>query len=467
MDMDMDIDIDLDPEIARLQASTAALNALPSAMQADTNNTIADADAMVEDGEVAPSDAVAHKIHISGLSTLTTHDIARFASDNNKDHEDHVKIEWVDDHSANIVYSSDAAAAAALRAFSLTPIEDPLEPRRAQSLLTHPDIELYVRQALVTDVKVQGAAAQSTFYLRNPQYDPDLHPRSRGRGRGRGGNRGRGGGRNDYRHHGGGFEDDQMDRSRRSSGTEKGFSVDLYDDVKSDSAPTAPRAARRDSSYSSGDRNAGRRGGRNLERQSVDLIRERRDGRLRDRSASPTRDGDGRYGFSDTQPYRATARHRTPPPRPDNHAASRAIRQDLFAHKKAASALQNATKAQVELFPDRANDHPTSDLFPAKIKEKRQRELRPADITSAITHQRPRYNSGHNGGDLITHTSSKHGRLNDDSEDGVNWSIKGAGSRGSSSDFSFLGRAKAETRGGQKDLIDNRSGRSGQRLSRS
>lgn len=491
----MDIDLELDPEIAALQAGSAALNALPSAMEADTNNTTADADAMVEDGEVAASDAVANKVHISGLETLTTQDIARFAHDNNQTKDtqkEHVRIEWVNDNSANIVYSSEAAAAAALAAFSVNPTEDPLEPRRAQNLLTHPDVELYVRQALVTDMKVQGAAAQSTFYLRNPQYDPDLQPRSRGRGGGRGGSRGRGGGRSEYRRHGVGWDDDRVDSSRRrSSGTEKGFSVDLYDDIKSESAPTGPRARRRDSNYSSDDRLGGRRGSR----RNVDLIGQRRDGRLRDRSASPTRDGDGRYGFDDDQPYRATARHRTPPPRerarPDNHAAGKAIRADLFANRKPASALQNGNgsvaKTPVELFPN----HTTGDLFPDKIKEKRHKELRPADITAAIgecklddpvdisnTYQhdnsarpRPRQTNDRNGGDLITHTSSNHGRLTDEYGEGTNFSIKGAGSGTSNNDFTILGassgRGSADTRSYGKDLFDNRSGRSGQRLSRS
>lgn len=186
----MDIEFEFDPEIARLQAESAALNALPSAMEADTDNTAPDADAMVEDGEVHPSDAVANKIHLSGVEALTTHDIEIFAHDNNPSEDrnaDVVKVEWVNDHSANLVYPTDAAAAAALKAFSVTPTEDPLETRRAQSLLTNPDVELYVRQAVVTDVKVKGAAAHSKFYLHNPQFDRELQPRSRGRGGSRGG----------------------------------------------------------------------------------------------------------------------------------------------------------------------------------------------------------------------------------------------------------------------------------------
>lgn len=497
MDVDMDIDYDLDPEVARLQADAAALNALPSAMEADNTTATADADAMVEDGEVHPSDAVANKIHLSGVETLTTNDIKRFAHDNNQSEDRNAqdeKIEWVNDHSANIVYRTDAAAAAALKAFSVTPTEDPLETRPAHSLLTNPEVQLFVRQALVTDVKVQGAAAQSTFYLRNPEYDPDLHPRSRGRGRG--GNRGRGGSRSEYRRHGGGRDDEYADRERRrSSGAEKGFNVDLYDDIKSDAAPKARRSSRRSSADSGRDLFAGRRRGRDSLRRSVDLGGSRRDGRLRDRSASPTREGDGRYGFSDDQPYRATARHRTPPPRervrPDNRSASKAIKADLFANRKPASALQNgngggAAKAPVELFPNRA----ANDLFPDKLKEKREKEkkeLRAADITSGLgkctlneandttityqnddsARQRPRYTSDRNGGDLIKNSSSQHGRLTDEYGEGTTFSIKGAGSGGANSDFTILGASsKGETRGGGRDLFDNRSGRSGQRLSR-
>lgn len=381
----MDIDIDIDPEIARLQASTAALNALPSAMEADTTNNAADIDTMVEDGEVAAGEAIANKIHISGdMINMASNDLKNFASDN-YDKEAHVEIEWVNDLAANLVFRTDAAAAAALKAFSVTPVEDPLESRRAKDLVTNPEAELYVRQALVTDVKVQGAAKQSRFYLTNPEYDPENKSRSSGRGGGRGRGRGRGG----YRH-GGGAQDDRIDRSRRSSTIEKNFSVDMYDDIK-DSAPTGPRGGRRSSNYSSysgEDLFAGRQGGRNTQRPS-ELVGNRRDGRLRDRSASPIRDGregDGRYGFSDDQPHRQTARRRTPlrdRSIPDNKSASKAIRADLFANRKPTSALQNGdgTNGPIELFPFRGGD-----LFQDKIDQKRQdeKQLRAADLTSKI-----------------------------------------------------------------------------------
>lgn len=489
----MDIDIDLDPELARLQAGTAALNALPSAMEPDTENTVADLDAMVEDGEVEASEAVANKVNISGLHNLTTTDVENFAHDNYKA-KGHVKIEWVNDESANIVYDTNATAAEALQAFSVTIPDDPLEPRRAQNLLTHPEAELYVRQALVTDVKVRGAAIQSRFYLDHPEYDPEY--KSRGRGRGRGGGRGGGRSRGSYRRTGG-QEDDLMDRSRRrSSAAEGSFNVDMYDDVKRDAAPTGPRAGRRGSNMSGEDLITDRQGGRRAERTVGDLIGDRRDGRLRDRSASPIREGDGRYGFSDEQPYRQTARHRTPPPArkrslPDNRSASKAIRADLFANRSRSSALQNGNgkKTPIELFPARASN----DLFPDLISKKRQADgLRPADITSAIgkcklngeiddkftyandepVRPRASRNADRNGGDLITHSSSNHGRLTDDFDDGTSFSIKGAGSATAKGDFSILGassgRSRGNASGGRRDLFEgNRSGRFGQRLSRS
>lgn len=489
----MDIDIDLDPEIARLQAGTAALNALPSAVQANPDNTVSDTDAMVEDGEVEANEAVANKVHIFGLHKLTTTDVENFAHDNYKT-TSHVKIEWVNDNSANIVYETNAAAAEALKAFSVTPTEDPLEPRRAQNLLTHPEAELYVRQTIVTDVKVRGAAVHSRFYLDHPEYDPEY--KSRGRGRGRGGSRGGGRGRGGHRRTGG-QEDDFMDRSRRrSSAAENSFNVDLYDDVKSDTAPTGLRAGRRASDFSGEDLITGRQSGRRSERGTVESLGNRRDGRLRDRSASPTRGGDGRYGFSDEQPYRQTARHRTPPPARkrslhDNRSASKAIRADLFASRNSGSVPTNGNgkKAPIELFPSRASN----DLFPDMVNKKRQEieGLRPSDITSAIgkcelnqapdsastylieqsARPGPRYTADGNGGDLIARSSSNHGRLTDDYDDGTSFSIKGAGSGAANGDFSILGASSGRSRGdasrGGKDLFEgNRSGRSGQRLSR-
>ena len=61
------------------------------------------------------------RVHIRGLDDFHTSDIITFASDHFPAH-DPAHIQWIDDTSANIVYSSAAVAQEALLAFSQTPI---------------------------------------------------------------------------------------------------------------------------------------------------------------------------------------------------------------------------------------------------------------------------------------------------------------------------------------------------------
>lgn len=338
-----------------------------------------------EEGEVAPDEVASNKVHIEGLSDLTTTDIENFANDHYKS-DAFRRIEWIDDHSANITYASGPAAAEALQAFTYQPEHEPLpvfaplDPRRAKTLVTHPHVELYVRMARMTDIKEQGAAERSRFYLLHPEYDPQTRSkRRRFDGPRRGGSRGGRGGHHDDR------------TSRRSSDGEATFDVSLYDDAP---APQPARASYKSSEHPDGDLFAGRKAGARKRAREEDLFAGKKDDRLRDRSASPVRDGDGRFGFSQDQPYRQTARARTPPlPRSrstnDNYDAKQRKKAELFPNKKSRTALTDDLdnpKPRTELFPDRSSSTKGKELFPDKVRHHRNdaRDIGPDDVANAI-----------------------------------------------------------------------------------
>lgn len=226
----------------------------------------------------------------------------------------------------------------------------PLEEQAAKPFPSHPDTKVMVRLATAGDVKAPRAHERSRFYLMNPEHDPrerrrDYDDRSRRGGAGR-----------------------RPERRKREELPQK-FDVNMYDDDAGldEEGEVEGRGSKR--SFAPKDQ------GRRRRSNDEDLFANKSQGRLRDRSASPVRDGDGRFGFDEDQPRRRTARPRSqdPPPR----------RRDLNAPTK-------STKVGVELFPDRnrasgldapvANDQ--VDLFPRRASEtKRNRELFPHKTT--------------------------------------------------------------------------------------
>ncbi|KAF7193572.1 hypothetical protein HII31_05147 [Pseudocercospora fuligena] len=383
--------------------------ALPSQIDAEP-----EAEQMnIEDGEVPPAEIAATKVHIQGLAELTTQDIENFARDH-YDSELFRKVEWVDDNSANLIYDTAEAAKEALQILSREQIEDPLDLRAAKALSTHPHVELFVRQAVVTDQKERES-------------------------------------------------------------------------IKKRAPPRSP--ARKGSYHSEEDLFAGKRDGRRPRREEEDLFAGRSDGRLRNRSASPIRDGDGRYGFSDDQPYRQTARRRSPPPiRPrshtDNYAAREKIKTELFPSKKKSTALTNGRNGNgaVELFPDRASPpaQGKNDLFPDKVNHKRQdaKDIHPDEVASAIgkfnMSLQKEYMSNDDSGrrpapgrDLFSRidAESTNGRLTERPSSSDNFSFKGA-SRKEDQGVNFLGASKDRTElfpkggsGGGRDLFEEKEGR--------
>lgn len=229
----------------------------------------------------AAAQIVPHKVHLRGLDNLTTKDIEAFAAEYSTT-EVFEKVEWIDDSSANLVYSSSEAARQALTHFSIEDIsmsELPLlQMIPAKPFPAHPDTRLEVRVATMGDRKQAGARERSRFYLFNPEHD-------RGEKRDEGS---RGGRKYRDREDGGGYRNNKYnDRENRRRQASERFDASLYDDDEQS------LLKRRDSSSS--DSHEHRRGrpavGKELfpERLSVNGR-----GRLgRDRSASPSRDRDG------------------------------------------------------------------------------------------------------------------------------------------------------------------------------
>jgi len=264
----------------------------------------------------------------------------------------HKRIEWINDTSANIIYHHPDHAKEALISLSANPDASlpTTEMRPAKPSSMKPDVELFVRQALVSDKKIQNARLYSKFYLQNPDYDPEMresNPRYDRRGRG-----GRsGGGR------------------REREPVPKSFTADMYDDpVEADTEM---------------DRSRGRSGeprGKRRRQGDEDLFTKRDTGRLRDRTRSPLRDGDGdgRYGFGEDQPVRKTARRRSFTPPAERRKKDEPMRdsapRELFPNKTsstAATALTSGNNA-IELFPDHGTKR-SRELFPHRTSHSNHR----------------------------------------------------------------------------------------------
>lgn len=177
--------------------------------------------------ELAPG-----KVHIRGLDNLHTRDIMAFASEHYPENAP-VRIEWIDDTSANLVYNDPSIAEVALAALSsldkdqLLSISE-LQLRLAKQSSAFPNAKLEVRLAVAQDRKLPGARERSRFYLFNPDQDPGER-RRRDRDGERRDKSARSGDHGDYRRR---RYDDLEHRRRRSldGDDEVSFDVNLYDD---------------------------------------------------------------------------------------------------------------------------------------------------------------------------------------------------------------------------------------------
>ncbi|KAI9817984.1 MAG: hypothetical protein M1832_004505 [Thelocarpon impressellum] len=394
MDIDMDVDLVLKDEVSALEAEAMTITTHTTEPVVSSAPAAPAAYRSASLGASSPesSHPTPHKVHVRGLDNLHTSDINAFASEHFPSAQP-LRVEWIDDTSANIVYDTPATAMKALASFSVdlngevTSIAT-LQSRPAKAHPTHPDARLEVRLAVTGDRKQPGARERSRYYLFNPDQDP-TEKRSRGRAR-----RGPSG----YQHDGDNYRrrryDDREHRRRRDGDEDAGFDVSLYDDDAPALAAREDRQRRRHSVSSFSSADSGRR--RSFRRVSFtaghtkelfpDRLGRSAGSRLRDRSASPDRAGD-RDGDEDMgmdvnvgrlKPRSARERSYSPPA--DYNRASQQIpkanaAKELFPTKADingdSSKSTRVTSPPLgglgkELFPNKApRNHRRSDAFDA------------------------------------------------------------------------------------------------------
>lgn len=322
---------------------------------------------------VDPQTAEAHyeKVHIRGVDEMTTDHIKQFALSYFPD-EEASRIEWIDDTSANIVYSSDEVGLRALTALTQLGEEDisalpALRLRTAKTCLSHPESVLQVRSAVKTDRKKPRAHEASRFYLMHPEHDPrERLRRELAEKRRQGGRRDESDG--DYRR----LRFDDREHRRRRNRNDDGFTASMYDD---DGATPDRRGASSDDYFSEPEARRRPRRGR---RQPQELFPERGgsgsrggSGRLRDRSASPGRDDLDAMRRSDDEQQQSRRRFRERSPRLASGSHANTTKElfpasdsqdtrELFPNRTAASFLKK------ELFPAKTNsNHRRTDAFDA------------------------------------------------------------------------------------------------------
>ncbi|KAM4064797.1 nuclear cap-binding protein subunit 3 domain-containing protein [Hirsutella rhossiliensis] len=261
----MDLDIEMgDVEQDALDTDLARADDILQPEELEEPGEVADDVPQIDNDE--SSAEVPTKIHIRGLNTLHTDDVKAYV----KTHFGSVdRVEWIDDVSANLVFSSEPTAREAIVALSSIEVADATalaagETLPAKPLDGKPEVSLQVRFALRSDKKEAGAAMRSRYYLLHPEHDPEERRRrqheNRSRYRDRDGESGRG------------------DRRRRGSSVHKPepFEASMYDD-----APSQPRR------YSDPEERARSYAKENLGKE---LFQDR--AARRDRSASPRREYD-------------------------------------------------------------------------------------------------------------------------------------------------------------------------------
>ncbi|KAH0559238.1 hypothetical protein GP486_004245 [Trichoglossum hirsutum] len=229
MDMDMDVDLGADEMMSALEVEAMRVDTQANAPQESAPVTINDISPSTSVGDDTSTQPAPHKVHIRGVDSLSTANIQEFASEHFPSSEP-IRVEWIDDTSANIVYDTPATALEALNSFSYVSDEGPsslstLQLRSAKSLSSHPDSQLSVRLAVSTDKKLPGARERSRYYLFNPDQDPgERRRRDYGRGGRRRFDNGDDGGYRRRRY------DDHEQRRRTIGDEERTFDSSFYDD---------------------------------------------------------------------------------------------------------------------------------------------------------------------------------------------------------------------------------------------
>ncbi|KAF7588019.1 hypothetical protein BBP40_006425 [Aspergillus hancockii] len=360
MDASMDIDMELD------------LGPLPEAEPIETESA---AQILFSQDEAVDSSSEVQyeKVHVRGVDELTTDNIKQFAVEHFPT-EAPSRVEWIDDTSANLIYSSPEVGLQALSALTQVSEEEDvstfpaLRLRSAKLLPTHPDSVLQVRSAVKTDRKKPRAHEASRFYLMHPEHDPRERLRREfdDRRRGSGGESSDG----DYRRRR--FDGRELRRRRDRDGDEI-ISANMYDDTGAASTDYSDAERRRD----------GR--GRGRQRELFPTDEGRPSGRLQNRSASPGRDTLEEDGYSDRDRLDSRRRFRERSPQ-----ASRQNKgKELFPSSKSSDAINSDSNSR-ELFPNKpTTSYLKKELFPSKHSNHRRSDaIDAADETGDLFSRR-------------------------------------------------------------------------------
>ncbi|KAI5458390.1 hypothetical protein BGZ63DRAFT_362316 [Mariannaea sp. PMI_226] len=266
LDIEMDdaVDMTLDAHIAEPEQ-----NDILQPDEPEEPGELVEDETTVDGGQII----VPTKIHIRGVDTLHTNDIKAYV----KAHFGPVdRIEWIDDTSANLVFSSEPTARDAIVALSAVPVADATalavgETLPAKPVDEKPEINLHVRFSLASDKKEVGAALRSRYYLLHPEHDPEERRRRHQETRSR------------YRERDGGYRRDDDHGNSRRRRRDSDEDIETYEASMYDDAPRARH--RRDSDAAEPQRSYA------AENRGKELFGEGR--RRRARSASPRRDDDG------------------------------------------------------------------------------------------------------------------------------------------------------------------------------
>ena len=308
---------------------------------------------------------VPEKIHIRGVDDLTTEDVIAFVAEHFQ-LETPARIEWIDDTSANIVFSTSTITSDALHHLSL----DPLSPddssisqlRAARIFSKHPELRLEVRMAFPTDHKKPRAHEASRFYMMHPEHDPREKRRHEPSSRS-----------HEYKRR---RYDGNEHRRRKELDDTQNFTPGMYDDGRMSNQSRSRRSSySTHSSFFSSDARTTDREPR-VRRRRGDFYRPAKrseSGRVsRDRSASPGQGLEKRSLRRRTPPRANQSYNSKPAPAtnsgkelfPANAVSSQNQKpngRELFPNKISASTLKK------ELFPNKAIviNHRRSDAFDA------------------------------------------------------------------------------------------------------
>ena len=433
-----------------------------SAAVPDKSSEYTDPSSQVLDSELIPN-----KVHVRGLEDLTTSDIKAFSAEHYSS-EAPLRVEWIDDTSANLVFGGEETAISALQHFTLSSKDNTFLPqsqlRAAKTLSTHTGSSLYVRLAAITDQKRPRAYEASRFYMMHPEHDPREQGR-RESSRGNGGYR-----RREY--------SDNEHRRRKRRDKEEGFDASMYDDggLSSRHGSTSSLAER----GTEGNRKA------RLHGDSYRPPRDERNGvrTSRDRSASPN----ARNRHTPPPTYRSRDPHPFPQEnkgkelfpstsRSDSDADRNG--KDLFSSKMVA---REVSKAQYSTKPALAAPN-GKDLFSNKIRAAEvKKELFPHKIIPIKHSRSDAFDAADETADLFANgmsvpfmngsSSRPTNRLrysglqsqNDDGDASNGLNIRGA-SREQDLGFSIRGGAAVNAMGTIKELFPGKAvGNAGKEL---